>query len=168
MDLFDSIPIEQQGLSAEQEIKALRAELAEQNYKYYVLSAPTMSDREFDEKMHRLQELEAQHPELFDPESPTQKVGSDIERPTPALPHREGGNSLSESSLSDGFPRIKHRYPMLSLANTYSREEVEDWASINPFSIGEIADHSDCDGVKYDLEGASSSHTVSVPAGCLV
>ena len=78
MDLFDSLPIEEAGLTAEQEIKALREELAEQNYKYYVLSAPTMSDREFDEKMHRLQELEAAHPEMYDPESPTQKVGSDI------------------------------------------------------------------------------------------
>ncbi len=125
MDLFDSLPIEQTGLTAEQEIHALRAELAEQNYKYYVLSAPTMSDREFDEKMHRLQELEAKHPELSDPNSPTQKVGSDI-------------------SKIDSFPRIKHRYPMLSLANTYSREEVEDWVRKLPPGVEIVAE------LKYD------------------
>lgn len=125
MDLFDSLPIEQTGLTAEQEIKALREELAEQNYKYYVLSAPTMSDREFDEKMHRLQELEAKHPELFDPNSPTQKVGSDIGK-------------------IDSFPRIKHRYPMLSLANTYSREEVEDWVRKLPAGVEIVAE------LKYD------------------
>lgn len=125
MDLFDSLPIEQSGMTAEQEIKALRAELAEQNYKYYVLSAPTMSDREFDEKMHHLQELEAKHPELYDANSPTQKVGSDI-------------------SKIDSFPRIRHRYPMLSLANTYSREEVEDWVRKLPPGVEIVAE------LKYD------------------
>ncbi len=133
MDLFDSLPIEETGLTAEQEIKALREELAEQNYKYYVLSAPTMSDREFDEKMHRLQELEAAHPELFDPESPTQKVGSDIV---------ESRKSKVESG--EGFPRIRHRYPMLSLANTYSREEVEDWVRKLPANVEIVAE------LKYD------------------
>jgi DNA ligase, NAD-dependent len=112
-------------MTAEQEIKALRAELAEQNYKYYVLSAPTMSDREFDEKMHHLQELEAKHPELYDANSPTQKVGSDI-------------------SKIDSFPRIRHRYPMLSLANTYSREEVEDWVRKLPPGVEIVAE------LKYD------------------
>ena len=110
------MPIEETGLTAEQEIKALREELAEQNYKYYVLSAPTMSDREFDEKMHRLQELEAAHPEMYDPESPTQKVGSDIV---------ESQKSKVESG--EGFPRIRHRYPMLSLANTYSGLSISLW-----------------------------------------
>ena len=133
MDLFDSLPIEETGLTAEQEIKALREELAEQNYKYYVLSAPTMSDREFDEKMHRLQELEAAHPEMYDPESPTQKVGSDIV---------ESQKSKVESS--EGFPRIRHRYPMLSLANTYSREEVEDWVRKLPANVEIVAE------LKYD------------------
>ena len=127
------MPIEETGLTAEQEIKALREELAEQNYKYYVLSAPTMSDREFDEKMHRLQELEAAHPEMYDPESPTQKVGSDIV---------ESQKSKVESS--EGFPRIRHRYPMLSLANTYSREEVEDWVRKLPANVEIVAE------LKYD------------------
>ncbi len=125
MDLFDSLPIEQTGVTTEQEIKALREELAEQNYKYYVLSAPTMSDREFDEKMHRLQDLEAKHPELYDANSPTQRVGSDIGK-------------------IDSFPRIKHRYPMLSLANTYSREEVEDWVKKLPAGVEIVAE------LKYD------------------
>ncbi len=127
------MPIEETGLTAEQEIKALREELAEQNYKYYVLSAPTMSDREFDEKMHRLQELEAAHPEMYDPESPTQKVGSDIV---------ESQKSKVESG--EGFPRIRHRYPMLSLANTYSREEVEDWVKKLPANVEIVAE------LKYD------------------
>ena len=127
------MPIEETGLTAEQEIKALREELAEQNYKYYVLSAPTMSDREFDEKMHRLQELEAAHPEMYDPESPTQKVGSDIV---------ESQKSKVESG--EGFPRIRHRYPMLSLANTYSREEVEDWVRKLPANVEIVAE------LKYD------------------
>lgn len=127
------MPIEETGLTAEQEIKALREELAEQNYKYYVLSAPTMSDREFDEKMHRLQELEAAHPEMYDPESPTQKVGSDIV---------ESQKSKAESG--EGFPRIRHRYPMLSLANTYSREEVEDWVRKLPANVEIVAE------LKYD------------------
>ena len=139
MDLFDSLPIEETGLTAEQEIKALREELAEQNYKYYVLSAPTMSDREFDEKMHRLQELEAAHPEMYDPESPTQKVGSDLDSRKSKVESRK-----SEVESGEGFPRIRHRYPMLSLANTYSREEVEDWVSKLPANVEIVAE------LKYD------------------
>lgn len=143
------MPIEETGLTAEQEIKALREELAEQNYKYYVLSAPTMSDREFDEKMHRLQELEAAHPEMYDPESPTQKVGSDLEASPRPSPKREGGYSIGETNnlgtgQGEGFPRIRHRYPMLSLANTYSREEVEDWVRKLPANVEIVAE------LKYD------------------
>ena len=143
MDLFDSLPIAETGLTAEQEIRALREELREQNYKYYVLSAPTMSDREFDEKMHRLQDLEAAHPELFDPNSPTQKVGSDIE----AVSNQKSGISNQHGSADrekSDFPRIKHRYPMLSLANTYSREEVEDWVRKLPSDVEIVAE------LKYD------------------
>ena len=139
MDLFDSLPIEETGLTAEQEIKALREELAEQNYKYYVLSAPTMSDREFDEKMHRLQELEAAHPEMYDPESPTQKVGSDLDSRKSKVESRK-----SEVESGEGFTRIRHRYPMLSLANTYSREEVEDWVRKLPANVEIVAE------LKYD------------------
>ncbi|MBO7546061.1 MAG: hypothetical protein J6T19_05090, partial [Paludibacteraceae bacterium] len=111
LSLFDDI----EQPSEREEILALRKELEEQNYNYYVLSAPVMSDREFDEKMHRLEELESRHPELFDPKSPTQHVGSDI----------PSGNG--QTAISDGFEQVQHRYPMLSLANPYSEEEIRDW-----------------------------------------
>ena len=88
------------------EILRLRQELEQHNYNYYVLSAPTISDREFDEMMKKLQQLEAEHPEYADPHSPTQRVGSD---------------------LSKEFAQVAHRYPMLSLGNTYSEEEVKDF-----------------------------------------
>ena len=87
-------------------IKALREALEQHNYNYYVLSAPTISDREFDEMMKELQILEEAHPEYADPHSPTQRVGSD---------------------LSKEFEQVVHKYPMLSLGNTYSEDEVKDF-----------------------------------------
>ncbi len=90
------------------EIERLRRELNEHNHSYYVLNAPTISDREFDEMMHRLEDLEKQHPEYDDPLSPTHRVGSDLSR---------------------GFAQAEHIYPMLSLANTYSVEEVDAWGA---------------------------------------
>ena len=87
-------------------IKALREALEQHNYNYYVLSAPTISDREFDEMMKELQVLEEVHPEYADPHSPTQRVGSD---------------------LSKEFEQVVHKYPMLSLGNTYSEDEVKDF-----------------------------------------
>lgn len=87
-------------------IKALREVLEQHNYNYYVLSAPTISDREFDEMMKELQVLEEAHPEYADPHSPTQRVGSD---------------------LSKEFEQVVHKYPMLSLGNTYSEDEVKDF-----------------------------------------
>ncbi|MFM2291742.1 MAG: hypothetical protein RIS29_1555 [Bacteroidota bacterium] len=87
-------------------IEALRKELDQHNYNYYVLSAPTISDFEFDSKLRELQDLENQYPEFFDPHSPTQRVGSDI---------------------VTGFDQVAHVYPMLSLGNTYSEEEVKDF-----------------------------------------
>lgn len=89
-----------------QRIDALRKELNQHNYNYYVLSAPTISDFEFDQKLKELQDLEKLHPEAFDPNSPTQRVGSDI---------------------SKEFTQVAHKYLMLSLGNTYSREEVADF-----------------------------------------
>ena len=115
-------------------IKALREELERHNYDYYVLSSPTISDFEFDRKMRELQDLEAAHPEYFDPHSPTQRVGSD---------------------LTKNFDQVVHKYPMLSLGNTYSKEEVRDFyervgRSLNePFEI--VAE------LKYD--GSSISVT---------
>lgn len=98
-NLFDNEGIESQ-------ILALRKELEQHNYNYYVLNSPTISDYEFDQKMKLLQDLEAAHPEFFDPNSPTQRVGSDI---------------------TNGFKQVKHQYPMLSLSNTYSEGEVKDF-----------------------------------------
>lgn len=87
-------------------IEALRKLLNEYNHQYYVLNAPTVSDQEFDMLLKELEALEATRPDLADPLSPTQRVGSDI---------------------SKGFKQIKHIYPMLSLANTYSVAEVDDF-----------------------------------------
>ena len=79
------------------QIESLRRELERHNHSYYVLNAPTISDREFDEMMATLSRLEAEHPEFDDPLSPTHRVGSD---------------------LTKGFEQVPHIYPMLSLANT--------------------------------------------------
>ena len=87
-------------------IDQLRRELNAHNHNYYVLNAPTISDRDFDMLMHELEDLEREHPELDDPMSPTHRVGSD---------------------LSGGFAQTDHIYPMLSLGNTYSPEEVDQW-----------------------------------------
>ncbi len=89
-----------------EEIEFLRSELEQHNYNYYVLSAPSISDFEFDLKMKKLQTLEEQYPEFADPNSPTQRVGSDI--------------------LSS-FNQVAHAFPMLSLGNTYSEAEVSDF-----------------------------------------
>lgn len=126
MDLFDQIDQPERD-----EILALRRELEDSNYKYYVLNAPTMSDEEFDHKMRRLQDLEALHPEMADPKSPTQHVGSDL-------------------TAKKGFEQVTHRYPMLSLANTYSREEVEDWVRKLPYNV-EIVCELKFDGLSISL-----------------
>ena len=125
MDLFSAIEEPER-----EELKALRKELEEANYKYYVLNMPTLSDREFDEKMHRLQVLEAQYPDMFDPKSPTQHVGSDLGK--------------------KGFETVKHKYPMLSLANSYSREEIEDWVRKLPSGV-EIVCELKYDGLSISL-----------------
>ena len=125
MDLFSAIEEPER-----EELKALRKELEEANYKYYVLNMPTLSDREFDEKMHRLQVLEAQFPDMFDPKSPTQHVGSDLGK--------------------KGFEQVKHKYPMLSLANSYSREEIEDWVRKLPAGV-EIVCELKYDGLSISL-----------------
>lgn len=87
-------------------IEQLRHTLNELNYKYYVEAAPDVSDYEYDSLLKKLQELEAQYPQFFDPNSPTQRVGSD---------------------LANGFDSVEHRFPMLSLSNTYSLEELRDF-----------------------------------------
>ncbi|MBQ0076904.1 MAG: NAD-dependent DNA ligase LigA [Bacteroidales bacterium] len=125
MDLFSDI--EQQ---EKEELLQLRAELTQANHLYYVENAPTMSDRDFDFKMHRLQDLEKMYPEMADASSPTQHVGSDL-----------GSNK---------FVSIKHRYPMLSLGNTYSKEEIEDWVRKLPTNV-EIVCELKYDGLSISL-----------------
>lgn len=87
-------------------IAELRNLLHKHNYNYYVLNAPEISDYEFDMLLKELEELESRHPESFDPNSPTRRVGSDLQQ---------------------GFTQVKHIYPMLSLANTYSIDDVDSW-----------------------------------------
>ena len=93
-------------MNERESIISLREQLHRHNYNYYVLNAPVISDKEFDEMMHRLQDLEEKYPDMSDPNSPTQRVGSD---------------------LNDEFRTVPHRRPMLSLANTYNLEEVREF-----------------------------------------
>lgn len=93
-------------MSEQNRILQLRKELHEHNHRYYVLNQPVISDTDFDFLMHELQDLEARHPEMYDDNSPTMRVGSDI---------------------NQNFQQVEHRYPMLSLANTYSAEDVKEW-----------------------------------------
>ena len=111
-----------------QRIEQLRKELHAHNYRYYVLNAPVIGDEEFDMLMHELQDLEARHPEMADANSPTQRVGSDI---------------------STEFRQVAHRYPMLSLANTYSEEDIRQWyESVSKGLAGEKFEV--CCEMKYD------------------
>ena len=93
-------------MNEKQRIEQLRRELHEHNHRYYVENQPTISDYDFDQLMNELQQLEARHPEMADPNSPTQRVGSD---------------------LQTAFRQVAHKYPMLSLANTYSEQDVRQW-----------------------------------------
>ena len=115
-------------------IYQLREELHTHNYNYYVLNAPVIGDIEFDHLMRELQELEAKHPEVYDENSPTMRVGSDI---------------------SKEFAQVEHRYPMLSLGNTYSEEEVTDFYERVRKSLNE--DFEICCEMKFD--GTSISLT---------
>jgi DNA ligase (NAD+) len=92
----------------EEKIIAIREELNHHNYLYYVQSMPEIADEEYDRLMRELIELEKKNPSLYDPMSPSQRVGSDIE---------------------SGFAQVKHQYPMLSLDNTYTREEINEFAA---------------------------------------
>ena len=115
-------------MNEQERIIELREELHAHNHRYYVENAPEISDQEFDALMRELQELEARHPEMHDDNSPTQRVGSD---------------------LSSEFQQVAHRYPMLSLANTYNRQEVADWyESVSKGLHG--ADFEVCCEMKYD------------------
>lgn len=115
-------------MDEKQRIEQLRKELHEHNYRYYVLNQPVVSDQDFDFMMHELQDLEQRHPEMADPNSPTQRVGSD---------------------LNQEFQQVAHKYPMLSLANTYSEQDVKEWYdSVRKGLNGE--DFEVCCEMKYD------------------
>ena len=128
MDLFSQIDDQER-----EEVLRLRRELEEANRLYYVMNQPTLTDREFDEKMRRLQDLEAAHPEWYDANSPTQHVGSDLTV-----------TDSRSSVIGKGFEQVKHRYPMLSLGNTYSRDEIADWLKKLPADAEIVAE------LKYD------------------
>jgi len=100
---------------AARRIQQLSAELEQHNHRYYVLAAPTISDQQFDFLLKELEQLEAQFPDFADPNSPTQRVGGDITK---------------------NFPTVAHRYPMLSLSNSYSREEVAEFVARVEKEIG--------------------------------
>ena len=101
-------------------IEQLREVLRENSRRYYVDNAPTMSDYEFDTLMHELERLEAEFPQFDSPDSPTRRVGSDLDAPV-------GPNA--ERDARQGFVQRPHRYPMLSLGNTYSIAEIEEFAA---------------------------------------
>ena len=115
-------------MDEKQRILRLRQELNGHNYKYYVLNQPSVSDRDFDSMMHELEELEARHPEMADPCSPTQRVGSDV---------------------SAEFRQAAHKYPMLSLANTYGEQDVADFYDSVKRGLGG-EDFEICCEMKYD------------------
>lgn len=115
-------------MDEKQRILQLRQELHQHNYRYYVLNQPSISDYDFDQMMHELQDLEARHPEMADPNSPSQRVGSDI---------------------SHDFRQVTHRYPMLSLANTYNEHDVAEWYDSVKRGLGD-EDFDICCEMKYD------------------
>jgi len=116
---------------AKHRIEQLKAILWENSRKYYVENAPTMSDYEYDQLMHELEDLEGRYPQYATPDSPTRRVGSDLEE------RAEGG-----------FAKYPHKYPMLSLGNTYSIEEVEAFAERASKSLD--TDFSYCCELKFD------------------
>ena len=116
-------------------IQDLRDELNQHNYNYYVLDTPTISDFEFDQKLKQLQELENQHPELFDDNSPTQRVGG---------------------TITKNFNTVIHDYRMYSLDNSYSKEDLIEWETRIQKVLGNVPLQYTCE-LKYD--GASISIT---------
>ena len=131
-----------------QRIMQLREELHRHNYQYYVLNQPLIGDQDFDFLMHELQQLEARHPELYDANSPTQRVGSD---------------------LNSEFRQVAHRYPMLSLANTYSEGDVRDWYESVSKGLGgepfEVCCEMKYDGLSISLTYVDGRLTQAVTRG---
>ena len=121
-------------MNIKEKIEQLRTSLHDHNYNYYVLNDPKISDLDFDKMMHELQRLEKEHPEFYDDNSPTMRVGSDVNK---------------------NFTQIIHKYPMLSLGNTYSMDEVTDFYERIRKLLNE--DFEVCCEMKYD--GTSISLT---------
>jgi len=115
----------------ENKIKALREALRQHNYSYYVLDEPSISDYEFDIRLKELQELETKHPEYFDPNSPSQRVGGEITK---------------------NFNTVTHKNRMYSLDNSYSKEDILDWEIRIQKILGDVDLEFACE-LKYD--GAS-------------
>ena len=138
MDLFSQIENPER-----EEILVLRRELEEANHRYYVMNTPTMSDYDFDKKLRRLQDLEALYPDMFDANSPTQHVGSD-------LVEAKGERQEVRGERRKGFEQVAHKYPMLSLSNTYSQEEVAEWIGKLPNNV-EIVCELKFDGLSISL-----------------
>lgn len=133
---------------AKARIEELRAVLWENSRKYYVDNAPTMSDYDYDHLMRELEDLENEFPEFYSPDSPTQRVGSDLE---------------DGPAAQQGFVQREHRYPMLSLANTYSRTEIEEFAA-RASKLLEGREFSYCCELKFD----GTSICLTYKAGKLV
>lgn len=121
-------------MTPKERIENLRQEINQHNHNYYVLNIPTISDKDFDEMLKELQDLESEYPEYDDPLSPTRRVGSD---------------------LTKEFEHIVHKRPMISLANTYNIDEVDDWVSRMHKSLGtehvEIVGEMKFDGTSISL-----------------
>ena len=122
-------------MTVKEKIEELRAELHRHNYNYYVLNTPEISDKEFDDMMRELQDLEQAYPEYKDDNSPTMRVGSD---------------------LNKNFTQIPHKYPMLSLGNTYSENEVTDFYERVKKALNE--DFEICCEMKYDRTSISLTY----------
>ena len=135
-------------MTPKEEIEQLRKELERHNYNYYVLNQPTVSDYEFDQMMYRLQDLEMFYPQYADANSPTQRVGSD---------------------LNQAFKSVPHKYPMLSLANTYSEEEVREFYERVRDGLGgeefEICAEMKYDGLSISLTYVDGALTQAVTRG---
>lgn len=127
--------------SIKQQIEVLRTQLHEHNYCYYVLSQPTITDFEFDRLMRQLMDLEAAHPEYRDPNSPSVRVGSDI---------------------NNNFTQVDHRFPMLSLQNTYSEGEVADFYNRVKKALNEEFE------IVCELKFDGTSISLAYENGCLV
>ncbi len=122
-------------MSVIETIQSLRAELNQHNHNYYVLDNPTISDFDFDSKLKQLQDLEVAHPEFFDENSPTQRVGG---------------------TITKNFNTVEHEFRMYSLDNSYSKEDLLDWQTRCQKILGDVPLEFTCE-LKYD--GASISIT---------